>query len=112
MLNKTTNNLIKVKDEYLIFRDQAKAFKRVISKKLKEKNNSEVCLDFSQVRFISRSFADELARIISHFQQEGNRKIKVINKNSFVSQLFSIVSKQREKDKKEPSFKKEASLQI
>jgi anti-anti-sigma regulatory factor len=100
------NNLIKIKDQYLIFRDQAKVFEKVISKKLKEKNNSEVCLDFSQVHFISRSFADELLEIINYFQKEKSRDIKVINQNSLVSQLFSIVKKQKGK------IKKELSLQI
>jgi len=95
------SDLIKVKDQHLIFRDQAEALKGAISRRLKRKSNSEVCLDFSQVHFISRSFADELLEIISYFQEEKSREIKVINQNFFVNQLFSIVKKQKEKIKKE-----------
>ena len=99
-------NLIKVNDQYLIFRDHARVLKEVILKELKERNTSEVCLDFSQVHFISRSFADEFLEIINCFKKEKSKKIKVINKNPFIGQLLDIVENQKEK------IKKELSLQI
>lgn len=87
--------LIKIRKKYLIFREQAQNIKRAVLKKLKERDVSLVFLDFSQVHFVSRSFADELLKIITGFQEK-NKKIIITNENLFVSRLFKKI-KQRKK---------------
>ena len=88
-------NLMKVSKKYLIFRNQAKDIFREI-KKLKA---SQVFLDFSKVKFISRSFADEFLRNAENLERK-NKKIEILNENLFISRLFALVKKKRNEIKK------------
>lgn len=51
----------------------------------------EYMLDFSNVRFISRSFADELLSFIEH----SPARIEYVNANREISQMLAIVSNNR-----------------
>ena len=73
---------IKIERKNLIFRDQAQ--------NLLNKKKEKICFDFSKVDFISRSFADELLEIM-----EKKKNIKIININSDIKKLLSVVKKSR-----------------
>ena len=89
-------NLIKPETKHFIFRNQAKVFENIIVKKFKKSNDSKLVLDFSEVYFISRSFADELLKIIDYFKEK-NKTIKIINKNPYIQCLFRAVETRRKK---------------
>jgi len=58
-------------------------------------SRDNVYLDFSNVDFFSRSFADELLNII-----EKKKRIKIINLNPHLKKIFKIVAKTKQKTKK------------
>jgi anti-anti-sigma regulatory factor len=84
-------NFIPIKKRFLIFRDEAKE----IEKMTKKRSRDNVYLDFSNVDFLSRSFADELLNII-----EEKRRIKIVNLKPHLEKFFKIVTKTKEKTKK------------
>ncbi|MBT9151323.1 MAG: hypothetical protein DDT40_01514 [candidate division WS2 bacterium] len=84
-------NFIPIKKRFLIFRDEAKEIEKM-SKKISRDN---VYLDFSNVDFLSRSFADELLNII-----EEKKRIKIVNLKPHLEKFFKIVTKTKEKTKK------------
>lgn len=84
-------NFIQIKKRFLTFRDEAKEIEKM-SKKISRDN---VYLDFSNVDFISRSFADELLNII-----EKTKRIKIANLNPDLKKFLQIVKKTKEKTKK------------
>lgn len=74
---------IKINKKYLTFREQARdIFKRVKSK--------DVCLDFKETAFFSRSFGDELLNMI-----EKKKTVKIINLKPDLKKLLSIIKKTR-----------------
>lgn len=89
-------NVIKINKKYLVFRDQVNDILKNIEHKKKSK---KIYLDFEQVNFISRSFADEWLSKIDELQLE--KTIKIINLKSDPKKLLSIVKKTREKIAKE-----------
>jgi len=84
-------NLVPIKKRFLIFRDEAKE----IEKMTKKRSRDNVYLDFSNVDFLSRSFADELLNII-----EEKRRIKIVNLKPRLEKFFKIVTKTKQKTKK------------
>ena len=84
-------HFIPIKKRFLIFRDEAKEIEKM-SKKISRDN---VYLDFSNVDFLSRSFADELLNIIRE-----KKRIKIINLKPRLAKFFRIVKDTKEKTKK------------
>jgi len=84
-------NFIPIKKRFLIFRDEAKEIEKM-SKKISRDN---VYLDFSNVDFLSRSFADELLNIIKE-----KKGIKIVNLKPHLEKFFNIVTKTKQKTKK------------
>ena len=84
-------NFIPIKKRFLIFRDEAKEIEKM-SKKISRDN---VYLDFSNVDFLSRSFADELLNII-----EEKKRIKIVNLKPHLEKFFKIITRTKEKTKK------------
>ncbi len=95
--------VIKIDESFLIFRKQVHNLENIILNKIKKSRISNFYLDFSNVRFVSRSFADELLNLFSFFKKKGV-KIQTINQNSFIQQLFKVVINKKEKIKKEIVF--------
>ena len=62
----------------------------------------EVVLDFSDVMFISRGFADELHQARLRFQSERGLPVTIENANSEIRELLNAVSRTQE-DKKRQS---------
>lgn len=96
-------NIFRIKEQYLIFRDQAKYLKNSLFKKMKESRNKKIFLDFSRVIFMSRSFADELLNLVENFALE-NKKIKLINLPLAVEKLLNVVKKTKKRIEKGVSF--------
>ncbi|NCO24942.1 DUF4325 domain-containing protein [Candidatus Parcubacteria bacterium] len=80
-------NFIPIKKRFLIFRDEAKEIEKM-SKKISRDN---VYLDFSNVDFLSRSFADELLNIIKE-----KKGIKIVNLKPHLEKFFNIVTKTKQ----------------
>ena len=96
-------NIFTIKEQYLIFREQAISLRNLVLKTMKIDKNDELFLDLSRVIFMSRSFADELVDIIENFNLE-NKKIKLINQSLVVNNLLNAVQNTKKKIKKEISF--------
>lgn len=87
-------NSIKIKKKYLIFRsDINEVFKNITQKK-------NIHLDFSQVKFISRSFADEFLNAVNELKTK-KAVIKIINLKPQFKKLINRVRKTKEEIKKE-----------
>ncbi len=87
---------IKFQKKYLISRKEADTLKREIldcGKKI-------IILDFSEVIFFSRSFADELINLIEELKKK-KVLIKLCGANDSLKKLFKIVSRQRQAIQKE-----------
>lgn len=90
--------LIKIKKRYLIFRDEVKKIFQPLTKEIKLAPT--ICLDFSEVKFISRSFADELLNFLSNFKRRKIR-IKILNLKPNLKKMLELVEKSKEKTKRE-----------
>jgi len=65
--------------------------------KIKKYREDELTVDFKNVEFMSRSFADQYIRLKS----EDNYKIKEINKNEEVKEILEFVEAVRSSKKRE-----------
>lgn len=88
--------IIPIQKEYIAFRSEARNIQLRIKKALKKNRSSLVVLDFSEVMFVSRSFADELLNVIEGFDENG-KKISFSNIKPEVKKLISIVKRTKEK---------------
>ncbi len=91
---------IKIHKEFISFRNEARNIQAEIKKELKKNSSPEIALDFSEVIFASRSFADELLNVIEEFSREG-KKIYFINIKTDVKKLIFIVKRTKEKIRQE-----------
>ena len=66
-------------------------------RKIKKYKEDELTIDFKNVEFMSRSFADQYIRLKS----EDNYKIKEINKNEEVKEILEFVETVRSSKKRE-----------
>ena len=99
-LNKLmTNNSIKIKKNYLLFREHAKNIFNALPRNVQPRT---VNLDFSELNFMSRSFVDELLTTITRSR---NKKffIKIVNLKPSLKKFFNQVKKTKEKIQKEVS---------
>jgi len=87
-------NLIKIKKRFLIFRDEAKKIKKASRAYLTQNKLKLVELDFAQVDFFSRSFADELLKVIYSLNKE-KIQVKIINLKPELKKILNIVKKTR-----------------
>ena len=60
-----------------------------------EADAQEVDLDFSEVRFISRSAAHELIKLREDFSINSSKKVNIVNANSDVSNMLRVVAANR-----------------
>ena len=90
---------IKIKEKYLIFRTQAKSLANLILKKLTYSKDVKIAFDFQNVKFISRSFADEFLNILSRLSIK-KKQFSFLNLNPAVLKMINLVKKQRQKIKK------------
>lgn len=88
--------IIKIQKRYLIFREEAKKILKSLAKKSKP---GPIYLDFSEIKFISRSFADELLNFLDRL---GARKIrvKILNLKPNLKKMIELVKKSKEKIKR------------
>jgi len=77
---------IKIKKNFLIFREEAKNLEGIAKKFLK--HSSAVSFDFSNIKFFSRSFADELLNILNK-----EKKIKIVNLSPHLQKFLKIIKK-------------------
>ncbi len=75
---------IKIKKKFLIFREEAKNLKEIAKKEMKRSDT--VLFDFSNVKFFSRSFTDELLNILAN-----QERIKIINLSSHLKKFLKII---------------------
>ena len=80
---------IKIKKNFLIFREEAKNLEGIAKRKLRHSNS--VSFDFSNVKFLSRSFADELLNTLSQ-----EKRIKIINLSPDLQKFLKIIKKTKE----------------
>jgi len=81
---------VKIKKNFLIFREDARKIEKISQEKLKKFNS--IYFDFSNVEFISRSFLDELLNIMAK-----EKRIKILNLQSNLKKFFNKVKKTKEK---------------
>ena len=77
---------VKIKKNFLIFREEAKNLEGIAEKALK--HSSSISFDFSKVKFFSRSFADELLNILSK-----EKRIKIVNLPPNLQKFLKIIKK-------------------
>jgi len=77
---------IEIKKNSLIFREEAKSLEKLAKKKLKQSDS--VSLDFSNLKFFSRSFADELLNVLAR-----QKSIKIVNLPLHLEKFLKIVKK-------------------
>lgn len=65
-----------------------------------DKISSDVSVDFSEVYFFSRAFADELLNVLEKIKEEG-KKIHLKNMNPNVKKMLQLVKRRRKIIKKE-----------
>lgn len=87
---------IEIKKKFLIFRDEAKDLKKIAKKEMKRSNT--ISFDFSNVKFFSRSFTDELLNILAN-----QERIKIVNLSPHLKKFLKII--------KTTKFKKFAKVQ-
>lgn len=81
--------------------------KKVYTKAL-ELNTKDICIDFGEVCFMSRSFADELCNIIESLESMGI-KVDVKNECDSIDLMMKIVKGNRNKPK---SIKENSEVKI
>ncbi len=91
------NISINIKKKYLFFRSDARAIFRNISKRKVIPKN--ISLDFSGVRFLSRSFIDEFLNIIDNLGKE-MVVVKVVNLNPKLRRMVNQVRKTKSEIRK------------
>jgi len=74
--------------------------KYLILQELADSKNFRITLNFSNVNFISRSFADELLNFLSDFQKQ-KIAVKLKSLNLAVSNMLNIVKNQKAKTRAE-----------
>lgn len=79
-------------------RNQAK----MILEQINTINDKKIQLNFKNVNFISRSFADELCEVISIVSKD-NKEVTFINRNSEITNILTIITKSRTLTKKNNS---------
>lgn len=97
---KRIKTAILVKKNYLIFRREAKTLKNLILAQTGAGKSCQVVLDFSQVKFISRSFADEFFNLLSDLESK-NIKTSFARLSPQVKPLLAAVCRRRNWIKKE-----------
>lgn len=91
---------IKIQKKYLIFRDEAKKLFEPLVKKSKRLGQEPIYLDFDEVKFISRSFTDELLNFLSWLKAR-KANIKIINLKPNLKKMIKLIKKSKEKTKRE-----------
>lgn len=91
---------ISIAKEFISFRSEARNIQLRVKKELKKNRSSAAVLDFSEVLFISRSFADELLNVIEEFEDNG-KKIYLLNIKPEIKKLISIVKRSKGKIRNE-----------
>ena len=86
---------IRISKKLLAFREDAMNIKKE-SKKI----SSDILIDFSEVHFVSRAFADEFLNVIEEIKAEG-KKINFIKMYPDVRKMLKLVKNGRKKIKKE-----------
>ena len=81
---------VNIQKKYLFFREDARA----ILKNIKRHKGvlKTVYLDFSQVHFMSRSFADELLNMVKNLQNEGT-KLEFQNLDPELKKMIGYIHK-------------------
>lgn len=72
--------------------------KKILSKVM-EQNTTSITFDFSEVVFMSRSFADELCNTFNELEKK-KIKVQTINKCDIIDLIFNIVEANRGNRKK------------
>lgn len=85
---------IYLEKQAIAFRDDAKEIEKLTKKVAKK--YSIVYLDFSEVKFISRSFADELINVQEKLKEKGV-SLRMKNTASNVRQMITLVRMTRRK---------------
>ena len=91
---------MKIKKEYLVFREDAKRLAKASASQMQRQGVSRLSWDFSSTRFISRSFADELLSIIAKMQKEHTR-IRIVGLEPKLQKFIALVRQARQKAHKE-----------
>lgn len=81
---------MKIKIKELISDNIRSRFNGDILRTAISKEKGQIVLDFSNVEFISRTFADELYNIVNE-----NKNISIENMNDFVGTMYGIVKNGR-----------------
>lgn len=93
---------IKIKKRYLIFREEAKKIFKPLTKRLKPE---PIYLDFSEVKFISRSFTDELLNFLSWLKaRKAKVNVRIFNLKPNLKKMVKLVKKSKERTKRELTF--------
>lgn len=72
---------------------------QLIDSELKKEKNPDTCyLDFSSITQVSRSFMDEISRLVKNYKQK-NKDLILINMNDFVSKMYTLVTSSRHQSK-------------
>lgn len=91
---------LKVPKRYLMFRENAQYLRDIIRKQVKNEKIKILALDFSEVRFFSRSFIDEFLNILEDFKKN-KLKIKIVNLAPKLEKFLWQIKKRKEKIRKE-----------
>jgi anti-anti-sigma regulatory factor len=79
---------------------------QILLHNLKNDNNAKITLDFSDVDFISRSFADSLIKKRNELMHSGSFEFKIQNaSDSVMSMLESVEKTQHYKHRSQSSFR-------
>jgi len=90
---------IRINKKYLVFRQDAEKISNIIEKKAKNQRSKDFCLDFSEVRFFSRSFVDELLNVIDNCKKK-KIAIRPINLDVNLKKLLNKVKERKKEIKK------------
>lgn len=91
---------VQIKKNYLIFRREVKTLKNLILAQSRAGKKCQVVLDFLEVKFISRSFADEFLNLLADLESK-NIKTKFAHLSPKIKPLLAAVCRRRSWIKKE-----------
>lgn len=83
-----------------MFRENAQYLKDIIRKQVKNDKIKILDLDFSGVRFFSRSFIDEFLNILEDFKKN-KLTVKIVNLKPKLEKFLWQIKKRKEKIRKE-----------
>lgn len=93
-------NVIKIEKKYLAFREDAKKIMRRAQGERADKKARSFVLDFSQVEFMSRSFADEFLNSVNALENSGG-KVTIVNLKPALQEFVARIDERKQTMKKE-----------